>query len=213
MNPQLLITLLGVFYVLVFGGLSLLRREGLSTQFAVEALAITGLVALIGALLNTAVDPILFLIFIYLLTMRGRLMVDIANMLSNRGRQRDAVALLQWALRLYPDRSAKLVILVNMGIVQLRRQNPASAVSLFQDVLKVGEQGGLGIKYEAACRYNLGVALMQQGEQAEATRQFNEVRIIFPNSIYSRAAEAKLEERQHKKRPAAQDDEEKQTSP
>jgi len=211
MNPHLVIVALGLFYILIFGSLALLRREGLSTQFAVEALVITGLVVLFAALLNTTVDPILFLIFIYLLTMRGRLLVDIASMLSNRGRQRNAISLLQWALRLYPDRSAKLVIMVNMGIVQLRRQNPVSAISLFQDVLSVGEEGGLGVKYEAACRYNLGVALLQQGEEAEAARQFNEVRIIFPNSIYSKAAEAKIEQRQHKRRPTG--DEEEQTPP
>jgi tetratricopeptide (TPR) repeat protein len=213
MNPHLLIVALGLFYILVFGGLALLRREGLSTQFAVEALIITGLVVLIAALLNTVVDPILFLVFIYLLTMRNRLMVDIANMLSNRGRQKNAMSVLQWALRLFPDRSAKLVIMVNMGIVQLRRKNPASAISLFQDVLAVGEQGGLGIKYEAACRYNLGVALMQQGEEAEAARQFNEVRIIYPNSIFSKAAEAKIDQRQHKRNVAPQDEDEKQTPP
>jgi tetratricopeptide (TPR) repeat protein len=200
MNSYLLIVLLGLFYILVFGGMGVLRREGLSTQFAVESLIITGLVAAIAMLLNTTVDPILFLIFIYLLTMRGRLLVDIANMLSNRGRQKNAMSVLQWALRLSPDRSTKLVILVNMGIVQLRRKNPTSAISLFQDVLAVGEQGGLGVKYEAACRYNLGVALMQEGEEAEAARQFNEVRIIYPNSVYSKAAEEKIEQRQHKGR-------------
>jgi tetratricopeptide (TPR) repeat protein len=200
MNPYLLIVLLGIFYILVFGGMGLLRREGLSTQFAVESLIITGLVAAIAMLLNTSVDPILFLIFIYLLTMRGRLLVDVANMLSNRGRQKNAMSALQWALRLSPDRSTKLVILVNMGIVQLRRKNPESAISLFQEALAAGEQGGLGVKYEAACRYNLGVALMQEGEEAEAARQFNEVRIIYPNSVFSKAAEEKIEARQHKRK-------------
>ena len=81
MNPHLLIVILGLFYILIFGGMSLLRREGLSTQFAVEALLITALVEVIALLTNTAVDPILFLIFIYLVTMRGRLLVDLANFL------------------------------------------------------------------------------------------------------------------------------------
>lgn len=193
MNPHLLIVTLGIFYIIVFGGLSLIRREGLSTQFAIEVLAITALVVVGAWLTNTALNPIFFLILIYILSMRGRLLVDIANLLSNRGRQRDAIKILQLALRLFPDNSTRLVILVNMGIVQVRRKNPESAQNLFEMVLVEAEKGGLGIKYEAACRYNLGVALQQQGYDSQAVRQFNEVISIFPNSIYSKGAEIALE--------------------
>jgi len=196
MNPHLLILAIGIFYTLIFGALSLLRREGLSTQFAIEAFIITVLVIGIALLTNMVVDPLPFLIFIYLVTMRGRLLVDLSNFLSSRGRQRDAIKLLQWSMRLLPDRSTRMVIQVNMGIVQLRRKNPASAQELFDDVLKeMEERGGLGVKYEAACRYNLGQALMQQGKEAEAVRQFNETMIIYPNSIYSKAASRLLEQR------------------
>jgi tetratricopeptide (TPR) repeat protein len=196
MNAHLIIIIIGIFYILVFGGLSLIRREGLSTQFAIEVFLITALVEAIALLTSTPVDPLLYLIFIYLMTMRCRLLVDLANALSSRGRQGNAIKLLQWAMRLFPDRSAKLVIQVNMGIVQLRRKNPASAQELFEDVLKEMDQGGgLGIKYEAACRYNLGQALVQQGKEAEAVRQFNETMIIFPTSIYSKAADRFLEQR------------------
>jgi tetratricopeptide (TPR) repeat protein len=196
MNPHLLILLVGLFYILIFGSLSLLRREGLSTQFAVEAFIITVFVVLIAFLVNTAVNPLAFLIFIYLVTMRGRLLVDIANFLSSRGRQRDAINLLQLALRLFPDHSTRLVIQVNMGIIQLRRKNPASAQDLFEGVLReMEERGGLGVKYEAACRYNLGQAYMQQDREVEAVRQFNETTIIYPNSIYARSAANILEKR------------------
>ena len=72
----------------------------------------------------------------------------------------------------------------------------ALAQELFDGVLKEMDQGGgLGIKYEAACRYNLGQALMQQGKEPEAVPQFNETMIIFPNSIYSKAANRVLEQR------------------
>ena len=180
--------------------MSFLRREGLSTQFAIESFIITILVIGIAILTKTSVDPILFLIFIYLITMRGRLLVDLANFLSSRGRQRDAIKLLQWAMRLMPDHSTRLVIQVNMGIVQLMRKNPASAQALFEEVLQeMDEKGGLGIKYEAACRYNLGQALVQQGKESEAVRQFNETMIIFPNSIYSKAASNMLEQRRTRK--------------
>ena len=127
MNSYMLILILGIFFVLVFGGLSLIRREGLSTQFAIEALTFTAIVEVIAYLTNTPVEPVLFLIFLYLITMRSRLLVDIANFLSSRGRQRDAINVLQWAMKLRPDQSTKMVIQVNMGIVQLRRKNPTSA--------------------------------------------------------------------------------------
>jgi hypothetical protein len=140
MNPHWLIFGIGIFYILIFGALSLLRREGLSTQFAIEAFVITAIVEAIAFLMNTVVDPLPFLIFLYLVTMRGRLLVDLANALSSRGRQRDAIKLLQWAMRLMPDHSTRLVIQVNMGIVQLRRKNPANAQQLFEEVLKEMEQ-------------------------------------------------------------------------
>ena len=71
-----------------------------------------------------------------------------------------------------------------------------SAQELFEEVLKeMDASGGLGIKYEAACRYNLGQALMQQKREVEAVRQFNETRIIFPTSIYARSAEKIMEQR------------------
>ncbi len=196
MNPYVMILIIGIFYTLIFGALSVLRREGLSVQFAAECAIITALVVAISWLTGMGVEPLAFLIFIYVLTMRGRLMVDLASFLSSRGRQRDAIKLLQWALRLLPDHSTGLVIKVNMGIVQLRRKNPVSAQELFEEVLKEMEQkGGLGIKYEAACRYNLGQALMQQEKEVEAVRQFNETAIIYPNSIYAKSAERILEKR------------------
>jgi tetratricopeptide (TPR) repeat protein len=204
MNPHLLIIVIGIFYILIFGGISLLRREGLSTQFAVEASLITVIVVAIAFLTNTPVGPLPFLIFIYLITMRGRLLVDIASALSSRGRQRDAIKLLQLALRLVPDRSTRLVIQVNMGIVQLRRKNPSSAQQLLEGVLQEMEEGGgLGIKFEAACRYNLGQAYMQQDKEVEAVRQFNETTIIYPNSIYAKSAANIMERRRTRQRGGA----------
>jgi tetratricopeptide (TPR) repeat protein len=193
MHPILIILIVGILYILIFGGISLIRREGLSSQFALEALGFTVLVALASLATGTPVDPLIFLIFLYLLTMRARLLVDLANIFSNRGRQRDAINLLQLAMRLFPDRSTRLVCLVNMGIVQLRRKNPQSAVEIFESVLKEADQGSLGLKYEAACRYNLGLALLQTGNEAGAVRQFNEAIATFPTSIYSRAATIALE--------------------
>ena len=207
MNPHILILATGLFYILIFGGLSILRREGLSLQFALEVLILTLLTEAIALVAGMTIDPLVFLVFVYLVSMRGRLLTDVANLLSSRGRQKDAIKVLQWALRLQPDRSTRLVIEVNMGIVQLRRKNPASAEELFEHVLQeMDAGGGLGIKYEAACRYNLGQAHLQQGNGAEAVRQFNETMVIFPSSLYSRAAAKVLEQlRSRGKEPAGED--------
>ncbi|MBN1317088.1 MAG: hypothetical protein JXA42_16520 [Anaerolineales bacterium] len=203
-NPHVLILFTGLFYILIFGGLSLLRREGLSTQFAIEVLLLTLLSEAIALAIGTTIDPLVFLAFIYLVSMRGRLLTDLANLLSSRGRQKNAIKILQWALQLYPDRSTRLVIEVNMGIVQLRRKNPASAQEILVNVLRdMDAGGGLGIKYEAACRYNLGQAYMQQEKLAKAIEQFNETMVIFPSSIYSRSADRILEQlRSQRKEPA-----------
>lgn len=213
MNPHLLIAIVGLCYIAVFGGLSMIRREGLSNQFAFEVLGITALVEAGALLTGTTVNPILFLAATYLLSMRARLLVDLANLLSARGRQRDAISLLQTALRLFPDRSTRLIVLVNMGIVQLRRQNPESAQALLESVLEEeAKSGGLGIKYEAACCYNLGLALKRQGKEAEAVRHFNEAIGVFPSSIYGRAAERALEQRRRGKTKAEEPSDEAETS-
>ncbi len=208
MNPHLMIAFVGLSYTILFGGMSLLRREGLSNQFAFEVLGFTILVVVIALLTGTTVHPVLFLVAVYLISMRARLLVDVANLLSARGRQRDAITVLDWAMQLYPDRSTRLIIKVNMGIVQLRRQNPESAQTLLESVLEEAEGGGLGIKYEAACHYNLGLALQRQGKEAAAVHQFNETIGTFPSSIYSRAAEQALKRRrQGKTEPAEPSDE------
>jgi tetratricopeptide (TPR) repeat protein len=201
MHPHLLIAIIGLLYILIIGGMSLLRREGLSNQFAFEVLGITALVVAGAVLTNTPVDPIVFLVVVYLLSMRARLLVDLADFLSGRGRQRDAMSVLQLALRLFPDRSTRLVVLLTMGVVQLRRQSPDSAQELFETVLGEARQGGLGVKYEAACHYNLGLAMQRQGKEAEAVRQFNETIETFPTSDYGRAAAQVLAQRRGK--PAA----------
>jgi len=195
MNPHLLIAIVGLCYIVVFGGMSILRREGLSSQFALEVLGMTALVEAGAFLSGSSANPVLFLVLIYLVSMRARLLVDLANVLSARGRQRDAISLLQLALSLLPDRTTRLMVLTNMGIVQLRRQDPQGAQALLESVLEAGEGGGLGLKYEAACRYNLGLALQRQGREAEAVRQFNEAIDVFPSSIFGRAAEQALEQR------------------
>lgn len=200
MDPNLLIIIVGFSFALVFGALSLLRREGVSVQFTFEAIALTLVFAAGGFLTGSEVNPILFLVFLYLITMRSRLLTEVANLLSGRGRQRDAISMLQVALRLYPDKPSRFIVLVNMGTVQILRKNPKSAEALLNSVLEESKEGGLGIRYEAACHYNLGIALREQGEDAKAVRHFREATEVFPGSPYGVAAQKALEERRSGKK-------------
>jgi tetratricopeptide (TPR) repeat protein len=195
LNPHLLILIVGITYVIVFGITAILKQEGVSTQFMLEALIITLLVAGGGYLTQSEVNPILFVFTLYLLTMRSRLLVDLAGLLSGRGRQRDAIRLLQVALQLWPDKPSRLIVLVNMGIVQLQRENPSSAQSLLEMALEESKTGGLGRRHEAAAHYNLGVAMQQQGQQNKAVQHFHAAIKALPNSSFSNAAEKALEKR------------------
>lgn len=195
LNDDLVILIVGLAYLVVLGGLSLLRREGPSSQFIVEVLAVTFLIALGGYLTGSPANPIFFLILLYMLTMRSRLLVDVATILSNRGRQRDALETLQIALRLLPDKPARLIALVNMGMVQLRRQSPGSAEEILTSVLEEAKRGGLGSQYTAACHYNLGLAFQRQNKDAKAVEHFMAASDCMPGSLYSKAAREALEQR------------------
>jgi tetratricopeptide (TPR) repeat protein len=200
MDLYSMIIVLGFVYALLFGFLGYLKREGISLQFTLEAVAITLLIAGVGFASGSDLNPILFLVFIYLVTMRSRLLSDVANFLSGRGRQRDAMAVLQVALSLFPDRQTRLIVLTNMGVVQLVRKNPASAEAILSSVLDEAKGGGLGIRYLAACQYNLGIALRQLGKEARSVRHFREAVEAFPGSAYGKAAEKALAERRKRKK-------------
>jgi len=145
-NPLLLLVLVGLFYILIVGGISLLRREGLSGQFALEALAIIALAILIGAAIGTTVDPILLFILLYLVTMRTRLLTDLANLLFKRRGYAAAERLYRLALRLLPDRTGRFVALTNWGVARLQSGDIEGAIRTLNDVLVVaGEHGGFAI--------------------------------------------------------------------
>jgi tetratricopeptide (TPR) repeat protein len=195
MNSMLLTPLVGLLYILIFGGLSLLRREGLSNQFALEGLAITAAAALFSLAVGMPLNPILFLAIIYLVTMRVRLLVDVGNFLAGRGRRETALSIYEWALSLWPNRASRAVVLINRGVVELQQGRLEAAIASLEEALGAGEHGRLGLKYEAACRYNLGLAYGRSGRESEASREFNEVVSLFPTSIYARQAERALKER------------------
>jgi tetratricopeptide (TPR) repeat protein len=191
-DPNLLLLLVGCLYILVFGGLSFLRREGLSLQFAIEAIMITALVLGLSLLANVRIGPLLLLILLYLITMRSRLLVDVANLLAERGKYKAAFSIYRLGLAWWPDASSRLIVLTNRGTAELFCGQVDTAIQTLEGVLAVENRPRLGLKYEAACRYNLGQAYAKKGDRAKAVQQLNEVIDLMPGSRYAQAARATL---------------------
>ncbi len=185
--PSLLL-LTGFCYILIIGGMSLLRREGLSGQFAIEAIVITALVSGVTHLIRSPTHPVLLLILLYLITMRVRLLVDVGNFFAQRGQPERAERCYQWGHHLWPDRSSRLVLLVNQGACLLQKGDLDQAIQMFLDVLQKKREGHLGVKYEAAAHYNLGVAYRRKSMDTQATLEFNAVIETWPASEYARRA-------------------------
>ena len=191
-DPNLLLLLVGCLYILVFGGLSFLRREGLSLQFAIEAIMITALVLGLSLSANIRISPLLLLILLYLITMRSRLLVDVANLLAERGKYKAAFSIYRLGLAWWPDASSRLIVLTNRGTAELFCGQVDTAIQTLEGVLAVENRPRLGLKYEAACRYNLGQAYAKKGDRAKAVQQLNEVIDLMPGSCYAQAARATL---------------------
>ena len=190
MHPSLLILLVGLLYLLGFGGLSFLRRQGLSARFAIEGL----IIAAIGVLLPLAsvpVHPVLFLVVIYLVTMRVRLLVDLGNWFASRGQYEQALGLYRFSLRLGPDAVSHQIVLINRGVTQLRMQEPEAAYATLTEAL-TEEEVQPGAKYLAAGHYNLGLACRRTGREAEAIRHLNRAIDTLPTSIYAHGARQAL---------------------
>jgi tetratricopeptide (TPR) repeat protein len=186
-------------FILLFGGLSLMRREGLSGRFALEALANTAGGAALAAANLFPLHPVLFLLLLYLVTMRVRLLVDVGNFFAMRGQFIQAQALYTLARRLLPDTTARLIVEVNEGTLKLQQGSLDQAVRIFQGVLEQAPHGRLGLKYEAASHYNLGVAYLRKGQESLAARAFNAAIDAWPASEYSRRATLALEKIRLKK--------------
>ncbi len=197
MHPSLLILLIGLLYLLGFGALSFMRRQGLSARFAIEGLIVT----VVGAALAFAsvpVHPILFFIIVYVVTMRVRLLVDLGNWLTSRKRYGQALDFYRFALRLGTDAASRQIVLINRGVTQLRMQEPEMARLTLEEAL-ADENARPGARYLAAGYYNLGLACRRTGREAEAIRHFNEAIDALPNSIYAHAARQALKEHQSDK--------------
>lgn len=198
MELPVFILLTGLLYAFVFGGLALLRREKLSVQFALEAITITILASGLAAFMGVSIHPLLFLLLLYLVTMRVRLLVDLGNFFAQRGKFERAHRIYNLALRLLPDRSGNLIVLLNLGIANLQSGAIDEAIQSFKGILEKVDQGHLGVKYEAATHYNLGVAYRRKSLEAQAVVEFNATIDTWPASEYARRAQIALSKGHHK---------------
>jgi tetratricopeptide (TPR) repeat protein len=198
MDPTLLLLLIASLFILVFGGLGFLRREGLSVQFALEAVGLT--VLLVGGtwLLDVQLSPFLFLALLYLVTMRSRLTVDVANFLVRRDQRDLAFRLYRLGLAWWPDAPSRLIVLTNRGAAQVYTGQIDAGIETLEGVLAIEQRPRLGLKYEAACHYNLGYAYEKKGDDARAIAQYNETIDLLPGSVYAQAAQAALKRRKNR---------------
>ncbi|MFQ5812598.1 MAG: hypothetical protein ACE5I2_05335 [Anaerolineae bacterium] len=194
MDPNLLILLVALLFILVFGGLPVLRKEKLSLQLAVEVLVLTGLSIGASLLTGLRLNPILFLILLYLIVMRCRVLIDLGNLLSSRGRHQPALSVYRLALRLGPDFPIRLMALISYSAVLVRIGALEEAIRILEGVLEKGEER-LHPKHESACHYNLGVAYMRLGRESRAVGEFNKAIDAWPLSPYAQYARAALKRR------------------
>jgi len=192
LDPYLLLLLIAGLFVLVFGGLGYIRREGLSVQFALEVAGVTAILVGGSWLIGTPINPFLFLLLLYVVTMRSRLVVDVANMLARRENYNLAFRLYDLGLAWWPDAASRLIVLTNKGAAQLHSGRVEAAIDTLESVLEMERRPRLGLKYEAACRYNLAYAYEKSGQDAKAVAQYNETIDVLPGSVYAQGAQAAL---------------------
>jgi tetratricopeptide (TPR) repeat protein len=198
MSLHMLIGLIGLLYIVVFGGMALLRREGLSIRFAVESICLTTIAVILVWLTPIQIHPVLFLLLLYIITLRVRILVDLANVFARRGNYIQAERIYHLASRLWPDQTSDLIIKVNHAILLLQKNQLSESISMFTEVLSQENQGYLGVKYEVAAHFNLGVAYLRNKNNSMATVEFNSVLDTWPASLYARRAQEALERQRTK---------------
>src|SRR4030042_5868268 len=205
MDRRLLIGLIGLLYIVVFGVMALLRREGLSIRFAVEAVVLTAFVVILVWLTRIQIHPVLCLLLLYVITLRVRILVDLANVFARRGNYVQAERIYDFASHVGPDQTSDLIIKVNHAIMLLQKNQVNESISMFTEVLSQANQGYLGVKYEAAAHFNLGVAYLRNNNASMAIVEFNAVLDTWPASLYARRAQEALERERHKNNTVAED--------
>ncbi len=193
MHPSLLILLVGFLYILGFNGLSYLRHQGLSGRFILESLLLTGVGAALA--LVVPVQPLLFLLLLYLITMRVRILIDLGNSVAGRGQPERALRFYDLALRLGADSFSRCVAQINRAAALIQTGKPEEAYQTLRPII-TNPEARLGAKYQAAACYNLGLACHRTGREAEAIQRFNEAIDALPGSIYAYGARQALKKGQ-----------------
>jgi tetratricopeptide (TPR) repeat protein len=201
MDTPYMLFLVGLLFIILFGGLSMLRREGLSIRFAVESLGFTAITALLTLGLNFSIHPAIFLLALYIVTMRVRLMVDVGNWFARRKDFSTAGKIYEFAGQLWTDESGRLILRINKGTLQLQQGALDEAILIFKNLLAETHHGFLGIRYESAAHYNLGLAYLRKGIDALAVAEFNAVLEIWPASEYARASRNALNRHRQSSKP------------
>ncbi len=189
MNSRLLVPAIGLTYIVVFGFLFWLRREGLPLRFATEGVILTALGTL-GAF-TVGVGPISFLIVLYLITMRTRILADLGNFLVERGHIPEAMLLFDAANRLVPDSLGKMIVGIDRGVALVRLGELKESVNVFQSILDSASIE-MPVRYLAAAHYNLGLAYMHLGDLKESRKHFLAVLDIAPETVYAIGAQTGL---------------------
>src|SRR4030066_1453461 len=205
MSLHLMIGLIGLLYIVVFGGMALFRRESLSIRFAVESVCLTSIAVILVWLTPIQIHPVWFLLLLYLITLRVRILVDLANVFARRGNYVQAERIYDFASHVGPDQTSDLIIKVNHAIMLLQKNQVNESISMFTEVLSQANQGYLGVKYEAAAHFNLGVAYLRNNNNSMATVEFNSVLDTWPASLYTQRAQQALERLRHKDNAPAQE--------
>ncbi len=193
MTPSYLVHGIGLLYVLAFAGLSRFRRERFSVQFAAESLCITYVVYAAVRWGGMRLHPVYFLVLLYFLTMRVRLLVEAGNLLSGWERYRHALGVYRLALRLWPDKTSRLITVINIAATWLKLRMPEKAIETLEPE-REGIRRRLGPKYRAGSAYNLGMAYRRCGRLDEALRTFREAQDAFPLSRYAALAGKAVED-------------------
>jgi tetratricopeptide (TPR) repeat protein len=202
MNMPTLLLMVGLLYALLVGLLASLRREGLSAQFALESIAVTVIFSGLAAFTGLVVHPVLFLVILYLATMRVRLLVDLGNSFARRSNFDAAEKIYAFISRLWPDRAGRLIVEINRGTLCMQKGHLDEAIGIFKGILEKASPEHLGAKYEAAVHYNLGQAYRRKDLEAQAIAEFNAVLDTWPASEYAHRASSILAHSRHKINPS-----------
>ena len=193
MTPSYLVYGIGLLYVLMFLGLSRLRRERISLRFAAEGLCITCIFHAAVRWGGLLLHPVCFLLLLYFLTMRVRLLVEAGTVLSGWGRYEDALRVYRFGLKLFPDGPSRLITMIDMAATCLKLGRPERVIELLEpEKSAIREQ--LGPKHVAAAFFNLGMAYRRSGRPDDALRSFAEAEHAFPLSKYAVFARKALDE-------------------